>query len=66
MSYAAKKCIELGRKSAYSTADFVEIFGGDLNIYGEVKSNDKDHLIMVMANTIMELSSRGKFNLKDF
>lgn len=66
MSYIAKECVKLGRKSAYSTADFVEIFGADLKIDGEVLSKNKDHVIVMMANTLMELSRRGKFNLKEF
>lgn len=66
MSNAAKNCIKIGRKSAYSTADFVEVFGGDLKLDGKVICKDKDHMIMVMANTIMELTSRGKFDLRDF
>jgi hypothetical protein len=44
----------------------MEVFGADLALDGTVTANDKDHLIVVMANTIMELTSRGKFNLKDF
>jgi hypothetical protein len=66
MSYVAKECIKLGRKSSYSTSEFVEVFGGDLKLDGRVTSKAKDHLIMIMANVIMELTSRGKFNLKDF
>lgn len=66
MSQAAKQCIEIGRLSAYSTSEFVEVFGADLALDGTVTANDKDHLILLMANTIMELTSRGKFNLEDF
>jgi hypothetical protein len=66
MSQAAKNCIKVGRKSAHSTADFVEVFGGGLALDGTVVTRNKDHMIMVMANTIMELTSRGKFDLKDF
>lgn len=66
MSYIAKECIKIGRQDAYSTSDFVELFGADLKLNGEVVAKDKDHLIMLMANTIMELASRGKFNLGDF
>lgn len=66
MSYIAKECIKTGRKSSYSTDDFIEPFGASLDITGKVTASDKDHLIMLMANVIMELTSRGKFNLKDF
>lgn len=66
MSLVAKECILTGRNSSYSTADFVEIFGGNLTIDGNVIAKDKNHMIMMMANVIMELTSRGKFNLKDF
>ena len=66
MSYATKECIKLGRKSSHSTSDFAEVFGVDLKIDGEAIAKDKDHIIMMMANVIMELTSRGKFNLKDF
>ena len=66
MSYPAKECIKIGRQGAHSTSDFVEVFGAELYINGEVITKDKDHLIMQMANVIMELTSRGKFNLRDF
>lgn len=66
MSTVAKECIKIGRQSAYSTADFVGVFGADLKLGGEVVAEDKDHLITVMANVIMELASRGKFDLRDF
>ena len=68
MSQVAKTCIKIGRSSAYSTSEFMEVFGAYLALDGTVTANDndKDHLIVVMANTIMELTSRGKFNLKDF
>ena len=66
MSQVAKNCIKIGRASAYSSADFVEAFGGYLALDGTVTAEDKDHMILVMANTIMELTSRGQFKLKDF
>lgn len=66
MSYLAKECVKLGRKSAYSTSEFAEIFGADLKVDGKVEYGNKDALIMMMSNVIMELTSRGKFNLKDF
>ena len=65
MSILAKTCIKLGRQSAYSTSDFVEAFGADLKIDGKVDHGNKDWLVMAMANVIMELTSKGKFDLKN-
>lgn len=65
LSAVTKTCVKLGRQSAYGTSDFVEVFGAQLNIDGTVDSKDKDQLIIMMANTIMNLSVRGKFNLWD-
>ena len=63
---AAKQCIKIGRKGSFSTTDFVKVFGGKVTLNDEVKCKDKDRLIMTMANTIMELTMNGKFNLRDF
>lgn len=65
LSAITKTCVKLGRQSAFSTSDFVEVFGAQLNIDGTVDSKDKDHLIIMMANTILNLAVRGKFNLRD-
>lgn len=68
MSYYAKECVKTGRKGAYGTADFIKIFGGktDYSLNPKIQCTDKDAMITMMANTIMELTSRGKFNLRDF
>lgn len=66
MSVLAKNCIKVGRRDSHSTADFIELFGGDLNVNGAVEHYNKDQLVVIMANIIMELTSRGKFNLRDY
>ena len=71
----AKECIKIGRKGAMSTADFTELFG----VKYDPKFNrlaakshlintpeEKDYIITAMANTIMDLTSNGKFNLREF
>ena len=63
---AAKKCIKIGRKGSFSTMDFIKVFGGDVTLNDEVKCKNKDRMIITMANTIMELTMNGKFNLRDF
>lgn len=60
-----KNCVKLTRQDAYSTADFLEVFGAKLKSLNKVESANKDQLIITMANTIMDLAARGKFNLRD-
>lgn len=71
-----KEAIKLGRKGCHSTTDYIELLGGK---YDETKGNkyaskpvfgmtdaEKDILIVTLANVIMDLTSKGKFNLRDF
>jgi hypothetical protein len=67
MNTATKQVIKIGRQSAHSTFDFVEVFGGELGIDNKVRGvENKDEMIVKMANVIMELTTRGKFNLRNF
>ena len=71
-----KEAIKLGRKGSKSTTDYIEMFGGK---YDESKGNkyaakptfdmtpaEKDILIITLANVVMDLTSKGKFNLREF
>lgn len=63
----SKQCILTGRKGAHSTSDFVEIFGAQLGLDNAVSGvNNKDAVIVMMANVLQHLSSKGKFDLRDF
>ena len=61
-----KACIKLGRQSAYSTSDFIKLFDEDFKDLIGREVDKRDYIITHMANVIMELTSHGKFDLRNF
>ena len=57
LNHLCKESIKLGRDTAQSTREYLELFG---------LKDTEDEKVIAMANALMMLTVRGKFNLKDF
>ena len=57
LSHICKESIKLGRDPEQGTQAFLKLFG---------LPNTEDEKVITMANAIMMLTTRGKFDLRDF